>query len=133
MAAVSERPIPTGEGLTFEKVWVMFQESDRKMREIAERQEKRQQEIDRQMKETEKFLNSIGKQIGGLNRSFGELAEHLVLPGLLERFKKAGYSFNAVISRGFKVYDDANEKILTEVDMLLMNGNCLMAVEVKAL
>ena len=30
-ATFTERPIPTGEGLTFEKVWAMFQETDRKM------------------------------------------------------------------------------------------------------
>ena len=29
----SERPMPTGEGLTFEKVWEMFQETDRKFQE----------------------------------------------------------------------------------------------------
>jgi hypothetical protein len=28
--AVKERPMPSGEGLTFEKVWAMFQETDRK-------------------------------------------------------------------------------------------------------
>ena len=28
-AVVTERPMPTGEGLTFEKVWAMFQETDR--------------------------------------------------------------------------------------------------------
>ena len=54
-ATVSERPLPTGEGLTFEKVWAMFQETaerqketDRLIKEIAERQK----ETERQMKET---------------------------------------------------------------------------------
>ena len=30
-ATVTNRPPPTGEGLTFEKVWAMFQESERRI------------------------------------------------------------------------------------------------------
>ena len=33
----SERPPPTGEGLTFEKVWAMFQETDRKISKLSGR------------------------------------------------------------------------------------------------
>ena len=123
-AVISERPIPTGEGLTFEKVWTMFQESDRKIRELS-------QESDRRMRKTEQFLKSVGKQMGGLHRSFGELAEHLVLPGIIKRFNKLGYHFDAAFSRGMSIFDE-NKKFLTEVDILLMNSICLMAVEVKS-
>ena len=45
----SERPIPTGEGLTFEKVWAMLQETDRQMKE-------RQEEYDRRMRKTERIM-----------------------------------------------------------------------------
>ena len=34
--STSERPIPTGEGLTFEKVWAMFQETDRRLKKTEE-------------------------------------------------------------------------------------------------
>jgi len=44
--AVMERPMPTGEGLTFEKVWAIFQE-------IAERQK----ENEREMKERADLLD----------------------------------------------------------------------------
>ena len=44
---VSDRPVPTGEGLTFEKVWVSMQETDRKLQELVESQK----ETDRQIKE----------------------------------------------------------------------------------
>jgi seryl-tRNA synthetase len=49
-------------GLTFEKVWAMFQESDRRMQKMAEETDQRQKELD--------------KQIGKLGNRFGELAEH---------------------------------------------------------
>ena len=106
-------------------------EFDQEMKESRKETDRIMKETDRRMKKTEEFLESIGKQMGGLHKSFGELAEHLVLPGIIERFNRLGYHFNAVFSRGMKIYDD-NKKMLTEVDMMLMNGDCLMAVEVKA-
>jgi len=101
-----DRPPPTGEGLTFEKVWAMFQET----RE--------------QMKETD-------RKIGELSNRFGELAEHLVAPAIHERFNELGYHFSGVAAGGYVVRDN-NGKTLTEVDILLENDNYIMAVEVKA-
>ena len=134
-AAVSERPIPTGEGLTFEKVWAMFQESDRKMQEYAEQQRKesakREKEFDRIMQETARQMKETDKKIGELGNRFGELAEHLVAPGIAERFNTLGYHFDAVSPGGQKIQ---NEKgmVTAEIDILLENGDCIIAAEVKA-
>jgi len=111
--AIAERPIPTGEGLTFEKVWAMFQETDKKMQR------------------TEKYLNRIGRQIGGLHRSFGEMAEHLVAPGIEKRFNELGYHFDEIAPKGHKVKDKKG-RILSEIDILLENDETIIAVEVKA-
>jgi len=129
-AAVNERPIPTGEGLTFEKVWAMFQESDRRLQET----ERIMQETERVMQEksakTERFLKKIGKQMGYLNNRFGELAEHLVAPGIARRFNELGHHFDGIAPGGYKISDSMG-KIIAEVDLLLENGDCIMAVEVK--
>jgi len=101
-----DRPPPTGEGLTFEKVWAMFQET----RE--------------QMKETD-------RKIGELSNRFGELAEHLVAPSIHERFNELGYHFSGTAQGGYVVHDD-NGKVLAQVDILLVNADYIMAVEVKA-
>jgi len=53
-------------GLTFEQVWAAFMEN----RE--------------QQKETARIIKELGKQMGNLNNSFGEIAEHLVAPGIAE-------------------------------------------------
>ncbi|MDR3165340.1 MAG: hypothetical protein LBU13_07150, partial [Synergistaceae bacterium] len=80
-------------GLTFEKVWAMFQETDKQIKEIAQRQKEtdrqqketdqqikeiaqRQKETDRQQKETDRQIKETNKQIGSLGNRFGELAEH---------------------------------------------------------
>ena len=171
--------IPTGEGLTFEKVWAMFQESDRKFQEEKEEARKRAEEEDQkfrermeeedrkfsermeeedrkfreQMKESDlKFQEKIeearkraeeedrklreqmketDRKIGELSNRFGELAEHLVAPGIVERFNELGYRFDKVATKGCKVYGN-NGKEKTEIDILLENGDCIMAVEVKS-
>jgi hypothetical protein len=117
--AVTERPMPTGEGLTFEKVWAMFQETDKKF-----------QETEKRFKKTEKLIAENGRQMGGLHRSFGQLAEHLVAPGIARRFNELGYHFEAMAPRGYKIIE--HEKVKTEIDVLLENGQTIIAVEVKA-
>ena len=112
-AAISERPIPNGEGLTFEKVWVMFQESDRRMQK------------------TERFLNRLGKQMGDLHNSFGEMSEHLVVPSIHKRFNKLGYHFGEVLPGGVKIYSD-DGKIKTQIDIMLENDDTVMAIEIKS-
>ena len=100
-----------GEGLTFEKVWAMFQETERRF-----------QETDRQMKETD-------RRIGELGNRFGELAEHLVTPNINEKFNALGFSFEQV-SQNVKITDSTG-KSLAEIDILLENGDIVIAVEVK--
>ena len=152
--AVNEQPAasagapPTGEGLTFEKVWAMFQETgqkrqetDRRMQEIekiiqeiAELQketDRRMQETDRKMQETDRITRRNGRQMGYLQNRFGEMAEHLVAPGIYKRFNELGYHFDAMAAKGYIIRND-KDQIIAEVDILLENGSHIMAVEVKA-
>jgi len=160
------KAIPCGKGLTFEKVWLLLQETDRIIKENAERfeQEKkesaeRHKEIDRIFKESaerferekkenaERFerekkesderhkeLDRItrrnSKQMGELHRRFGQLAEHLVAPGIAKRFNELGYHFDAISPKG-QTINDSRGKVKTEIDLLLENGSTIMAVEVK--
>ena len=132
--AATDRPPPTGEGLTFEKVWAMFQESDRKMeetRQVVMETSRQIERTDRQMEKTDKRLKRIGKQMGGLNNTFGELAEHLVAPGIVKRFNELGYTFDAIATHGCKIYDEKG-KVKAEIDLLLENSEYIVAVEVKS-
>jgi len=122
--AIIDRPPPTGEGLTFEKVWALFQESDRKM-------EEQRRENAESWKKTERFFKKLGKQMGDLHNRFGEMAEHLVAPSIHKRFNELGYHFSSAAQGGY-IVRDSNDKILTQVDILLENHDYIMAVEVKA-
>jgi predicted AAA+ superfamily ATPase len=113
------------ETLTFEKVWQMFQETDKKFQET----DKKFQETDRLIKETGKQLKETHRAIDRLSSRQGELIEHIVLPNIIEKFNALGYVFtregpsvDIVTSQG---------RSLTEVDIMLENGDYVLAVEVK--
>ncbi|MCL2793153.1 MAG: hypothetical protein FWD87_08670, partial [Spirochaetaceae bacterium] len=101
-----------------QEVRELQKEAAREIKELAERQKK----TDRQMKKTERL-------IGNLTNRFGELAEHLVAPSIHKRFNKLGYSFSEIVG-GYKILE--NDKTKTEIDLLLQNGEIIMAVEIKA-
>ena len=84
-----------------------------------------------QQKENERSINALTKQMGGLHNSFGEMAEHLVAPGVIERFNILGYHFDGIADRGFKILDE-KRNLKTEIDILLENCDYIIAVEVKA-
>jgi len=77
-------------------------------------------------------VKSNGEQIGGLNNSFGELTEHLVVPGILERFDELGYRFDDIKAQNFTVPGEKPGKLAAEIDILLENERVVIAVEVKA-
>ena len=138
-------------GLTFEKVWAMFQESDIQMQALRESQreterllresqqetdrlmretDRKMQETAREVKETAQVVRETNQSIGGLHNSFGELAEHLVAPGIEEKFNALGYHFkDTAQNRKFK---NKKENISVEIDILLENDDYSVAVEVKS-
>jgi predicted AAA+ superfamily ATPase len=82
------------------------------------------------MKETDRQMKRTDKQMGGLHRRFGELAKHLVAPGIARRFNKLGYHFESIMPGGIKILDKEG-KTRAEIDLLLENGDSIVAVEVK--
>jgi hypothetical protein len=126
MGTMSETSEPQM-GLTFEKVWAVLLKSredfDRGMRESRE-------EFDRRMQETDRRIQETNQQLGKLGRKFGSAVEHLVAPNLVEKFNALGFTFtkygpNVAIS-------DKARHLAAEIDLFLENGDCAIAVEVKA-
>ena len=116
------------ESLTFEKVWEMFQVMSRETREEMKESDRKFQVMSQK---TDKQIKELSRQMGGLHNSFGELAEHMVAPGIVERFNKLGYHFDAVSPKGQRILDK-HGKVKTEIDILLENGDYIIAVEVKS-
>ena len=121
-------------GVTFEQVWALLQEVGQINKETAEslkETEKLVKENAERQKRTEKQLKKTEKIVGGLSNRFGEMAENMVKPGIYKRFNELGYHFDTR-SPGGHVIDGEDGKTKAEIDLLLENGDTLMAVEVKA-
>jgi hypothetical protein len=99
---------------SFETVWAALQETDRMMKENAERQKESTAEFNR--------------RLGALTNLFGEFTEAMVAPALCEKFRDFGFNFQK-INRNVGFMD--KNKILMEVDIILENGEKAMLIEIK--
>jgi hypothetical protein len=136
-------------GLTFEKVWAALMESrekfEREMKESREKvereMEKSRENVEREMKESrekaERDMEKLRKTqeetariVGSLGNRFGELAEHLILPNIAEKFNTLNYNFTRTSAN--TRFKDKDGQVLAEIDALLENGDFVMIVEVKA-
>jgi hypothetical protein len=155
MMMTAEEALEAGKDLTFEKVWVtiheMSAETDRKIRESSAETDRRiresSAETDRKIRESsaetdrkiQKMSDRIDKMaekvdriadnLGGLGRSMGELIETLIGARLWEKFDAYRYKLKRAYRR-IPIYDKKN-RILTDIDILLVNTTVVMAIEVK--
>ena len=104
-----------------------MKETDRKMQET----DRQMKETDRQMKETDRKMEILNKHMGGLHNSFGEMAEHLVAPGIVDRFNEMGFHIREAATHGLKILDE-KKNIRAEIDLYMGNGDFIFAIEVKA-
>jgi hypothetical protein len=138
----AEQATEWGKTLSFEKVWAMFAETDRKMeesraefdRKMAESRAEFESFLKESRTETERIIAKLGKSVermsenlGGVNRSLGELIETLIAARLWEKFPE--YDFARAFRR-VPVYDKPRSTC-AEIDILLSNTDKVMAVEVK--
>ncbi|MDR3276628.1 MAG: hypothetical protein LBT11_05395 [Treponema sp.] len=94
-----DMPAKIQTGLTFEDVWTMFQETDKKFQKTAQEMKLNFQETERIVKENALAIKDLNKQMGGLHNSFGDLAEHLVAPNIAaihgQTSRQPGYPWGA--------------------------------------
>ena len=132
-----------------------MKETDRKIQEVAERNKEvaesqketsklikevgeKQKETDRLMKETDRKMKETAEQmketdikIGKLGNRFGDVIEHLVAPGIADKFNELGFQFTReALNAKFK--DPQTLKVVAEVDVFLENGDIVIALEVKS-
>jgi len=100
-------------------------EREKKARdEQYEREKKaRAKQYEREKKETDRIIGELGNR-------FGELVEHLVVPSINEKFNEMGFTFETISQN--LVIKDSSKKCLAEIDILLENGDTVIAVEVKS-
>ena len=122
-----ENTSSVGEGLTFEKVWASLME----LREFQKETDRKLQETAQQIKETAQQIKETDRKFGFLNNRFGELVEHLVAPSIMEKFNDMGFNFTRC-SSDVVIKETGNPNALAEIDIMLENGDIVIAVEVKS-
>jgi hypothetical protein len=140
-------------GLTFEKVWAALMETRERVDRTTENVNRMSERVDRTTenvnrmservdrtsehvdKVTERFdkqtakFDKLSENVGGLNRSLGELIETLIAARLWEKFSEYPYDLQRAYQR-VPLFNE-NNRVLTDIDILLSNGDYVMAVEVK--
>ncbi|MDR1621658.1 MAG: hypothetical protein LBS00_04715 [Synergistaceae bacterium] len=90
------------------------------------------QETDRKIQEVARHIKETDQQIGRLGNRFGELAEHLVAPNIVQKFNVLGFHFDEISARHQVIKDERSGQKIAEFDILLENGEAIIGVEVKA-
>ncbi len=118
--------------LTFEKVWQMFQETDKKFRE----RDRKFRDTDRKFQDTERIMKEQSKEtlqsIRELREEYkdrwGELVESLVSGNLLRILKARNFPVHKVSQRVRNYKGEPNY----ELDLVASNGDEVVVVEVKS-
>ena len=111
----------------FQKVWQMFQETDRKFEKSKEDADRENREIRRLFKESDRKFEQYFGKIKEMDRNWGKLVESLVKPSVATQFRKRGIP---IIGSGQRVEREIGGETI-EIDILLTNGDSVVAVEVK--
>jgi hypothetical protein len=120
-----QRIYEPAEHLTFEKVWAMFQETDKKFKET----DKKFQETDKRFEEMRQAQKEASRIVGNLGNKLGIVVEHLVLANIKEKFNALGYEFTK--AGPSVLIEDRKKQIITQIDAMLENGEFALAIEVK--
>ncbi|MCL2600276.1 MAG: hypothetical protein FWD88_03755, partial [Treponema sp.] len=114
---------------TPEELWAMMDRAAKRQEEFDRQQKESAHQREEDWKKIEKMFAESNRKIGGLDNTFGELIEHLVVPGVEERFKEIGILFEGIHPNS-RIKEGG--KLLAEVDLLLQNSESIMVVEVKS-
>jgi hypothetical protein len=104
---------------------VRRKEAAEQSKELKRLHEKTERAFEKSAAQIEK--NS--KQLGEINNRFGQVAEHMVAPNLVDKFHEMKFEFSKA-GRNLK-FKDRKHGIFMEVDVFLEDGDKVMAVETK--
>jgi hypothetical protein len=86
-------------------------------------------ETDLKFKETERFLKDLGKQIGGVSNSNGDVAESYFINSFKHDLHFAGQDYDSFVSNLKKEHKKIN--LQAEYDLVLYNCSSVAIIEIK--
>ena len=105
-----------------------MKKSDEEWKERMEKHDEYMKKSNERMEKNDERMENLSRRFGNLTNRFGEIVEGLVSPNLCIKFRKYGFNFGNSATR----YEISNgKKVITDIDVLLEDGDSVMAVEVK--
>lgn len=121
--------------ITLDDIFALFRESEQQRKENQQAFEERHRIAEQEMAalrtsiaKTEKLVAETNKQVGGLTSRWGEFVENLIKPAAARIFREQGIDVHYTAMR---VKGD-DERGSMEIDILVENGNEIVAIEVKS-
>ena len=114
----------TDSPLSFEKVWLMFQETDKKFQETDKKFQETDRMLSEKFKETDKKLNKLERLF---TSQWGKLVESLVEGDIVTLLNQKGINVTDTIKRR----KGRRDGIDYEFDIIAINGSEIVIVEVK--
>ena len=119
--------------LNFEKVWLMFQETDKKFKETDKqfketdrKFQETQKERRKENRETDRIVRNLSKEIGGIGNNIGEVAEDYFRGALRKMKEFAGVEIEFVVS-----IHKRSKNFEREYDVVVVGKDTLIVVEAK--
>jgi len=132
------RTTQKSENTDFNKVWLMFQETDKRFQEtdkqlketralLNEQLKETRAILDEKFKETDKIVRNLTNKLKESELRWGKFVEALVEGKLVEMLNEKGIPVNMTLQRIKRKYNDDDY----EIDLIAKNGNEIVVVEVK--
>ncbi len=115
------------EKLDFEKVWLMFQETDKKFQETKELLVQSSLETDKKFQETDGQIKKLIKKMSEVETRWGKFVESLVEGTLIKLLNRKGIDVQHTFLRA----KGSLKNKQYEIDIIAKNGHQVVAVEVK--
>jgi len=104
------------------------QASENELQKTLANLEVEKQLREREMQEFKDKMENLSRRFGDLSNRLGDVIEGLVAPNLRQKFEKYGFNFGGSTTT-YEIFE--GKRTITEVDVLLRDGDCVMAIEVK--
>lgn len=114
--------------ITLDDIFALFRESEQQRKEYQQAFEARQRIVEQEMAALRKTVEQTNKQVGGLTSRWAEFVENLIKPAAARIFREQGIDVHYTAMR---VKGD-DERGSMEIDILVENGNEIVAIEVKS-
>ena len=127
----AEQAAEAAKGLTFEKVWAAMMKSERKWEKYRKESDRKWKEsMEESRREWKEQMKELSKNLGGIGNSLGDLTESMFRNELWKKFSDIGIPVTKQCEN--LLFSDHDKRVLTEVDVFMENGDCAIAVEIKA-